>query len=123
MTQPASRASRIGFVVACAVTTTGLGGFLLACDSPSPGGDIPPDSPFIRTYYPGSRVNDPFGPPAYRLVLDADGEAVFTTLPRDTGQPIVATSGSWEIAGNRAIVTFKEPDGQPAKAERKASWP
>jgi peptidoglycan/xylan/chitin deacetylase (PgdA/CDA1 family) len=113
MTKPAARPTRIGLVAACAIAVIGLVGFLLACNSPSPGGDIPTDSPFIGTYYLGSGVNDPFGPPVYRLVMDADGEAVFTTLPRDTGEPIVTTSGTWEIAGNQAIVTFKERDGVP----------
>lgn len=111
MNHTATRTLQIRVVVACMVTMISLVGFLLACSGLSSGADIPPDSPFIGTYYLGSGVNDPFGPPVYRLVLDADGEAVFTTLPRDTGEPIVATSGSWEIAGNQAIVTFKERDG------------
>jgi hypothetical protein len=106
MTQSAPRATRMALVAACVLVFLGLSSVLLACNAPPQGREIPADSPFIGTYYLGSGVNDPFGPPVYRLMLDADGNAVFTTLPRDTDQPIVVTSGTWEIAGNQAIVTF-----------------
>lgn len=113
MSRAAVRATRTGLVVACVVAMIGLGGILLACGSPARGGEIPPDSPFIGTYYLGSGVNDPFGPPVYRLVMDADGGAVFTTLPRDTDQPAAVTSGTWEIVGDQAVVTFTDRDAEP----------
>ncbi|MFN2273052.1 MAG: polysaccharide deacetylase family protein, partial [Anaerolineae bacterium] len=109
----AARATRIAVFAACILVILGLGGVLLACNAPSQGGQIPADSPFVGTYYLGSGVNDPFGPPVYQLVLGADGKAVFTTFPRDTDQPIVVTSGTWEMVGNQAIVTFAERDGTP----------
>jgi peptidoglycan/xylan/chitin deacetylase (PgdA/CDA1 family) len=113
MTQSAARAARLAFVAACILVFLGIGGVLLACNAPSQGGEIPADSPFIGTYYLGSGINDPFGPPVYQLVLGADGKAVFTTSPRDTDQPIVVTSGPWEIVGTQAIVTFRDRDGAP----------
>jgi peptidoglycan/xylan/chitin deacetylase (PgdA/CDA1 family) len=113
MTQLAARATRIPFAAACVLVFLGLSGVLLACNAPSQGGEIPADSPFVGTYYLGSGVNDPFGPPVYQLVLGGDGKAVFTTSPRDTDQPIVVTSGTWEIVGTQAIVTFTDRDGTP----------
>lgn len=100
-------------VVACGITVAGLGGMALWRNRPGQSAAIPSDSPFVGTYYLGSGINDPFGPPVYKLVLDADGTAVFTTLPRDTDQPIAITSGTWEIVGNQAIVTFTDRDGAP----------
>jgi peptidoglycan/xylan/chitin deacetylase (PgdA/CDA1 family) len=99
-------------VLAGGATLLGLG-IVLAMNRPGPTAAIPSDSPFIGTYYLGSGINDPYGPPVYRLVLDADGRAVFTTLPRDTEQPIVVTSGTWQIVGTQAIVTFTEQDQAP----------
>jgi len=79
---------------------------------PSQTADIPADSPFIGTYYLGSGINDPFGPPVYKMVLGGDGESTFTTLPSDTNQPIVVTKGAWEIVNDQAVVTFTEQDGE-----------
>ena len=113
MSKALVRATRLGLVVAWVVAVIGLGGILLACSSPAQGGEIPPDSPFIGTYYLGSGVNDPFGPPVYKMVLGADGTAAFTRLPRDTDEPVAVTSGTWEIVGNQAIVTFTDRDPEP----------
>jgi len=99
-------------IFACFLALVGLGGSILLRNWPAQPADIPPDSPFIGTYYLGSGVDDPFGPPVYQMVLGIDGNAVFTTMPRDTNQPIVVTSGTWEIVGNQAVVTFTERDGQ-----------
>jgi len=98
--------------VASILALFGLGVILLRRNQPEQSASIPPDSPFIGTYYLGSGIDDPFGPPVYKMVLGADGKAVFTTLPRDTTQPIVVTAGTWEIVGNQAVVTFTERDGQ-----------
>jgi len=99
-------------IFVCILALLGLGGILLIRHWPVQSAEIPADSPFIGTYYLGSGINDPFGPPVYQMVLGADGKAVFTTLPRDTNQPIVVTSGTWEIVDNQAIVTFTQQDGE-----------
>jgi len=99
-------------IVACILALLGLGGILLIRHWPAPAAEIPADSPFIGTYYLGSGINDPYGPPVYQMVLGPDGKAVFTTLPRDTAQPIVVTEGTWEIVDNQAVVTFTKRDGE-----------
>jgi len=99
-------------IVTCILALIGLGGMILIRHWPAQAAAVPADSPFIGTYYLGSGINDPFGPPVYQMVLGADGKAVFTTLPRDTNQPIVVTSGTWEIVNSQAIVTFTQRDGE-----------
>jgi peptidoglycan/xylan/chitin deacetylase (PgdA/CDA1 family) len=86
--------------------------FSLLRDNNSQAVAIPPDSPFIGTYYLGSGINDPFGQPVYQMVLGPDGQAVFTSYPSDTSEPIRVTIGNWEIVDNRAAVTFTERDGE-----------
>lgn len=99
-------------ILAGILALIGFGAILLMSNQPAQPASIQPDSPFIGTYYLGSGIDDPFGPPVYQMVLGADGKAVFNTLPRDTNQPIVVTAGSWEIVGNQAVVTFTERDGE-----------
>lgn len=88
-----------------------MGGILVARNLPEQTAEIPPGSPFIGTYYLGSGIDDPYGPPVYQMVLGEDGKAVFTTSPRDTNQPIVVTDGTWEIIEDRATVNFTRQDG------------
>lgn len=113
MNNSTKRGILIIVIFAFAFALIGLGGILLVRNLPTQSAGIPPDSPFIGTFYLGSGVNDPFGPPVYQMVLEADGNAVFTTLPRDTDQPIVVTSGTWEMVANQAVVNFTERDPEP----------
>ncbi len=98
-------------IVAGILALIGIGSIWLFGNQPTQSVSIPPDSPFIGTYYLGSGIDDPFGPPVYQLYLGADAKAVFTISPRDTNEPIVVTIGTWEIVGNQAVVTFTERDG------------
>jgi len=98
--------------VLCIIALIGIAGIFVLANWPFQTAEIPSDSPFIGTYYLGSGVDDPYGQPVYQMVLDADGHATFTTMPRDTSQPIVVTTGDWEIIDNQAVVTFKKRDGK-----------
>jgi len=110
----------IAIIVACILTLIGLSGLLLVQNWPVKSADIPSDSTFIGTYYLGSGINDPYGPPISQMVLGGDGKAIFTTLPRDTNQPIEVTEGIWEVIDDQAVVTFTTENGvsldQPIRA-------
>jgi len=111
MNNKTMRGILIIILAVCILALIGIGGIFLVRNWPAQTAPIPPDSPFIGTYFLGSGVYDPFGPPVYRLVLAADGKAEFTTLPTDTDQPITVSTGTWEIVGNQAVVTFTHQDG------------